>query len=161
MRHALGDRLGEGEDLCWLSQQLYALGGTRQATDAGMAAVRLLEEVGPCPQLAGALATMASLAAVGFDPACGDYAERAISLGTQLGDRGVVLRARFFAALATVLSSDTGWDQLEEAWHDAMATEGLSDQAGSERVAHFLVCRREARPRARRELHQRNRRFLR
>jgi DNA-binding CsgD family transcriptional regulator len=130
LRHALGDRIGEGEDLHWLSQQLYSLGGTSAATDACMASLRLLEDVGPCPQLAWSLATMAMLAAFDFDPACGDYADRAISLGTQFGDSGVVVRARFFAALATVLSSDTGWDQLEAAWRDSMTTQGSSEQAG-------------------------------
>jgi DNA-binding CsgD family transcriptional regulator len=130
LRHAMGDRIGEGEDLHWLSQQLYSLGGTRAATDACAASLRLLEDVGPCPQLAMSLATMAMLAAFDFDPACGDYADRAISLGTQFGDRGVVVRARFFAALATVLSSDTGWDQLEAAWRDSMTTQAPSEQAG-------------------------------
>lgn len=130
LRHALGDRLGEGSDLAWLSQMVYALGGTREALEAGAASVRVLEEVGPCPQLALSLATMAGLTAVGFDPACADYASRAMSLGTQFGDRGVVLRARFFAALAPVLTTDSGWDALEAAWRDAMGTEGLFEQAG-------------------------------
>jgi DNA-binding CsgD family transcriptional regulator len=130
LRHALGDRLSEGQDLCLLSHQLYALGGTRAATEAAAASLRLLDDLGPCPQLAWSLATMAGLAAFGFDPACGDYAARAISLGTQLGDTAVVVRARFFAALTTVLSSDTGWDELETAWRDAMSTEGLTEVAG-------------------------------
>jgi DNA-binding CsgD family transcriptional regulator len=130
LRHSLGDRLGEAQDLCWLSQMLYALGHTSEAADTCLTSIRLLEDIGPCPQLAYALSTMAGLAAFGFDPACVDYAARAVSLGTQLGDPGVVLRGRFFAALAPVLSSDTGWDQLEAAWRDTMATEGLFEPAG-------------------------------
>ncbi|HYZ69834.1 MAG TPA: LuxR C-terminal-related transcriptional regulator [Mycobacterium sp.] len=130
LRHELGDRLGEGEDLCWLSHQLYALGGTRAATEAGEASLRVLEETGPCPQLAYSLSTVAALTAFAFDPACRDYAERAIRMGTELGVPAVVLRTRFFRALATVLSSDAGWDELESAWRDAMAVEGLSEQVG-------------------------------
>jgi len=130
LRRAMDDRLGEGQDLCWLSHQLYALGSTGEATEAGVASVRLLEEVGAGPQLAFSLSTMAGLAAFGFDPACAKYAARAISLGTELGDSVVVLRARFFAALAPVLSGDTGWKEVESAWRDAMATEGLSEMAG-------------------------------
>ncbi|WP_308214584.1 helix-turn-helix transcriptional regulator [[Mycobacterium] manitobense] len=130
VRHELGDRLGEGHDLCLLSQQLYALGGTREATDACAASLRLLEDVGPCPQLAWSLATMAMMTAFGFDRACGEYASRAISLGTQFGDPAVVVRARFSAALASVLSTDTGWDEVEAAWRDAMVTDGLSEQSG-------------------------------
>ena len=131
VRHALGDRLGEGEDLHWLSHQLYALGDTRNATDASLASLRLLEDIGPTSQLASSLATAAMLTAFGFDPACGDYATRAIELGVELGDTAVVLRGRFFSAFSTVLRSDTGWDQLEAAWRDAMAIEGLSEQAGT------------------------------
>ncbi|MBP1823006.1 AAA family ATPase [Mycobacterium sp. OAE908] len=130
VRRAMGDRLGEGQDLCWLSHQLYALGKTREASEAGVASVRLLEDAGAHPQLAFSLSTMAGLAAFGFDPACAQYAARAISLGTGLGDPVVVLRARFFAALAPVLSGDTGWDEVESAWRDAMAAEGLSEMAG-------------------------------
>ena len=59
-----------------------------------------------------------------FDPACADYADRAIALGTQLGDDAVVIRARSYAALATVLGTDTGWDELEAAWREAMAAGG-------------------------------------
>jgi DNA-binding CsgD family transcriptional regulator len=130
LRHELGDRLGEGEDLCWLAQQLYALGGTRAATEAAMDSLQVLGDAGPCPQLAHALSTMAALAAVAFDPACGDYAERAIRMGFDLGVAPIVLRSRFFGALTTVLRSDEGWDELESAWRDAMTVEGLSEQAG-------------------------------
>jgi hypothetical protein len=41
-----------------------------------------------------------------------------------------VIQARGSAALATVWRSDTGWDELEAAWRDAMATEGLAEHAG-------------------------------
>ncbi|WP_156689429.1 helix-turn-helix transcriptional regulator [Mycobacterium sp. Marseille-P9652] len=130
LRHALGDTLGESSDLHWLSHQLYALGRTSAAVESTLASLRLLEDAGPCPQLAWSLAAMAGLAAFGFDPACADYAERAIALGTQLGDRAVVVRARFYALLAPVLADDTGWDDLEAAWHDSMAIEELSELAG-------------------------------
>jgi DNA-binding CsgD family transcriptional regulator len=55
---------------------------------------------------------------------------RAITLGTQLGDPAVVVRARSHAATGTVLRSDTGWDDFEAAWRDAMATQGLAVHAG-------------------------------
>ncbi|HTI76435.1 MAG TPA: AAA family ATPase [Mycobacterium sp.] len=130
LRHALGDRIHESEDLHWLSHHVYLLGRTGEAIEAAATSVRLLEDAGPCPQLAWSLATMAGLAAFNFDPACGDYAARAITLGTELGDRAVVVRARFFALLDIVLRSDTGWDELEAAWRDSMAAEGLSELGG-------------------------------
>ncbi len=51
-------------------------------------------------------------------------------LGSDLGDTALVARVGFFAQLATVLSSDTGWDQVEAAWREAMATEGRVEHAG-------------------------------
>ena len=44
-------------------------------------------------------------------------------MGTQLGDDGVVVRARGLAAFARVLRTDAGWDVLEAAWRDAVATD--------------------------------------
>ena len=65
----LGDRIRESEDLHWLSHHVYLLGRTGEAIEAAAASVRLLEDAGPCPQLAWSLATMAGLAAFNFDPA--------------------------------------------------------------------------------------------
>jgi DNA-binding CsgD family transcriptional regulator len=130
LRHSLGDRLGESQDQFWLSHELYARGNTGEAAEAIMASLRLVEDVGPCPQLAWSLAAMAGLAAFGFDPACADYAARAVTLGTQLGDRAVVVRARCFAAMAIVQGSESGWDEAEAVWRDAMASPELSEQAG-------------------------------
>lgn len=123
LRHALGDRLRESEDLHWLSHQVYLLGRTSEAVEATAASLRLLDDVEPCPQLAWTLATMASLAAFGFDPACDEYAARAVALGVEFADAVVVLRARFFALLAIVLRTDTGWDELEAVWRDCMAAD--------------------------------------
>ena len=60
LRHALGDGLGEGEDLRRLSLVLWPRRGPR-ATEAGRASVRILEQVGPSAQLAWALVNMAQL----------------------------------------------------------------------------------------------------
>lgn len=130
LRHALGDALRESEDWHWLSHQQYLLGRTSAAIQAAAASLLLLEELEPCPQQAMSLATMAALTAFGFDPACDEYAARAITLGTQLGDYVSVVRARFFTMLANVLRCDSGWDQLEAAWRDSMAVEGLSELGG-------------------------------
>jgi DNA-binding CsgD family transcriptional regulator len=137
LRHTLGDRHEEGDDLRWLSHVLWPLGHTTEAIQVGRASLRLLDDIGPCPQLAWSLLNMARLAAFGYDPACVDYAERAITLGIQLGDPAVVVGARCYAAMATVARSDTGWDELEDAWRDAMATAGLTGPAG---VTGAAVC---------------------
>ena len=137
LRHTLGDRLGEGDDLRWLSHMLLPMGRTTEAIQAGRASLRLLEGIGPSPQLAWSLVNMATLAIFGYDPKCADYAARAIALGAQFGDPAVVLRARCYPPLATVAASDTGWDELEAAWRDTMATDGLSEHAG---ITGVMLC---------------------
>jgi DNA-binding CsgD family transcriptional regulator len=137
LRHDLGDQLGEGEDLRWLSQMLWPLGRSTEATAAALAALRLLEDHGPSPQLAWSLVNLAALAAFRYDPAAAQYAARAITLGTQLDEPAVVLRARGCAALATVLSTDTGWDELETVWQATMDSKAMAEHAG---IAGAIMC---------------------
>jgi DNA-binding CsgD family transcriptional regulator len=137
LRHKLGDQLGEGDNLRWLSHLVWPLGRTTEAVQAGRASLRLLEELGPCQQLAWSLAQMAELAAFGYVPGCAEFAARAMTLGTQFSDPDVVVRARFYAALPDVRRNDCGWDQLESAWRDAMASEGLAEHAG---ITGVIIC---------------------
>lgn len=137
LRHAMGQPLAESADLRWLSHSLIAVGHLNEAVDAGRASLRLVQDAGASPQLALSLVRLAELAVWQFDPAATDYAARAITVGTQLGDHAVVLRARGFAALAQVLSTDTGWEELEATWRDAMATDTRGEHAG---VLGMWVC---------------------
>jgi hypothetical protein len=130
LRHELGDRLEESDDLRSLSHMLLPLGRSSDATEAGLSALRLLEDLGPCPQLAESLVNLAQVSTYTYDPRVAEYADRAITLGIQLGEDAVVLRARGYAALATVLFTNTGWDELEAAWRDAMRADGLAEYAG-------------------------------
>lgn len=130
LRHALGDRMAESEDLHWLSHQQYLLGRTRGAIDAAAASLELLEDTGPSPQLAMSLATMAGLMAFDFDPVSDEYATRGVAVGTEVGFGVAVIRAQFFGLLAAVLRNDDGWDELEASWRDSMAVEGLSELGG-------------------------------
>jgi DNA-binding CsgD family transcriptional regulator len=129
LRRQLGDPLAEGDDLQWLSFMLWPLGRRTEAIEAGRRSLQVLETVGTCPQLSWSLVNMAQLAAVCYDPDCADYASRAISLGLQLSDPAAVVRARIFGTLATVLCTDTGWEELEAVWRDAMATDGFAEHA--------------------------------
>ena len=130
LRRQLGDRLHEGDDLRWLSHVLYPLGRTAEAVEAGQASVRLLEVLGPSQQLAWSLVNLAQLCTYTFDPRIAEYADRAVALGSELEDGAVVLRALSYAALARVLCTDTGWEELEAAWRDAMGAEVLTEHAG-------------------------------
>jgi DNA-binding CsgD family transcriptional regulator len=130
LRHQMGNRLEEGDDRRWLSLILWSLGQLTEASEAARASLELLEELGPSRELAWSLVNLAELSAYGYDPACVDYAGRAITLGTQLGEPAVVVRARSHGATGTVLRGDTGWEEFEAAWRDAMAIPGLAVHAG-------------------------------
>ncbi|OBI12622.1 LuxR family transcriptional regulator [Mycobacterium sp. E2327] len=129
LRQAMGDRLGEGDDLRWLSHGLWGLGRVSESADAARASLRLLEDADPCPQLAWSLVNMAEQGLWNFDPACADYAARAITVGTQLGDDAAVVRARGYTALANVVRTDTGWDELEAVWHQAKDADARGETA--------------------------------
>jgi DNA-binding CsgD family transcriptional regulator len=128
MRRAMGDRLSEGEDLGLLSHLLWAsLGRYGEAIDAARSSVELLEGLGPTPQLARSLTNSVALRVWSYDPACAEYAARAMALGAEIGEPGVVMRARCFAALASVTQGGPGWDELEKTWRAAMAAEELDE----------------------------------
>jgi DNA-binding CsgD family transcriptional regulator len=130
LRRKLSDRLAEGDDLRWLSRLLQPLGRTAEAIDAAHESLRLLEGLGPSPQLAWSLINMAHISALELDPACADYAARAHALGGELHDPAVGIRARGYTALTEVFSMGTGWDELEAVWHEALVTQGLEEHAG-------------------------------
>lgn len=137
LRRNLGHRLEEGDDLRWLSSLLQPLGRAGEAIDAAHASLRLLEDLGPSPQLAWSLLNMAHTGALSLDPVCGRYAARALALGTELADPAVVIRARGYAALTVVFSSGTGWDELAAEWREALLSPGLEEHAA---VLGVLVC---------------------
>ncbi|MUL76675.1 LuxR family transcriptional regulator [Mycolicibacterium sp. CBMA 226] len=137
LRHTLGDELGEGENQRWLSQMLYLLGRTSEAFQIGRTALSLLENGGPTTQLAWSLVNMAELCVFTYDPACADYADRALAMGRRLDDSAIVMRSRCSAPLAAVACSDTGWDELDSIWREAMISRGLSAHAG---VAGVMLC---------------------
>lgn len=130
LRHTLGDRLSEADNLRLVSYILWLLGRTTEGVEAGEASLRLLENVGPCPQLAWSLVNMAELASGAFDARCTEYATRAMAVGIEIGDNAVVVRARAAIEMARVTSGDTGWDQVESAWRDAKDTDGLTELGG-------------------------------
>jgi DNA-binding CsgD family transcriptional regulator len=127
LRRQLGDRLGEGDDLRRLSHVLSRLSEARKA---GRASLLLLEQCGPTPQLASSLAHMAELSLLAEDPACAEYAARAVALGDQLDLPGVVIKANYYAALFTLLRTGAGWDEVEAVWRQAMDSPELAELAG-------------------------------
>jgi len=138
LRHRLGDRVGEGNDLRCLSHVLFQLGRTSAATEAGQTSLRLLEPLGPTPQLAWSLVSLAQLAACRYDdPLAMKYTARVNAMAEQLGDPGVKVAARAHAAVVTVLGTDNGWGELEAVWRDAMSAEGTAELGG---LAGGFIC---------------------
>ncbi|SPM31258.1 ATP-, maltotriose-and DNA-dependent transcriptional regulator MalT, partial [Mycobacterium terramassiliense] len=127
LRRQLGDRLGEGDDLRRLS---HVLSRVSEARKAGRDSLLLLEQCGPTPQLAASLAHMAELSMMADDPACDEYAARAITLGNQLDLPPVVIKANYYAALFRLLRTGAGWDELESAWRQAIDGSELAELAG-------------------------------
>jgi DNA-binding CsgD family transcriptional regulator/tetratricopeptide (TPR) repeat protein len=131
MRRSQGDRLGEGDGLRLLSHMLWGgMGRTGEAIAAARSSLRLLEDLGPTRQLAASLGQVVFMTAVSYDAACAQYAARAIALGTQIGEPGVVMRARCFVAMASVWAGGAGWDECETTFRAAMATKQLVEDVG-------------------------------
>jgi DNA-binding CsgD family transcriptional regulator len=131
MRRSMGDRLGEGEDLGLLSHLLWAsLGRFGEAAEAARSSVELLEDLGPTTQLARSLANMVALSVLSYDPACTEYAARAIALGTEIGEPGVVMSARCLSALSSVMQGGSGWEEIETTWRAAMTGKESAEHVG-------------------------------
>jgi DNA-binding CsgD family transcriptional regulator len=120
LRQVLGDRLRQGEDLRWLSFILWPSGRSTESKQAGRQAVRVLEALPPCPELAWAYANMCQLSAYDQDgvAAAADYARRAVVLGERFGEAEVVGQARFHLAATRYLCTDDssggdGWEDME------------------------------------------------
>jgi DNA-binding CsgD family transcriptional regulator len=131
MRRSMGDRLAEGEDLGLLSHVLWAsLGRFGEATEAGRSSVRLLEGLGSTPQLARSLTNMIALTMQSYDPACTEYAARAMALGAEIGEPGVVMSGRCLSALFVVTQGGPGWEEIETTWRAAMADKASAEHVG-------------------------------
>lgn len=131
MRRAMGDPLGEGEDLCLLSHLLWAsMARFREARQAAQSSLRLLEGLGPTPQLARSLANMVSLGVLSYDPTCIEYASQAIDVGNAVDERGVVMSGRCLTALWSITQGGPGWEDIETTWHAAMSDKALAEHVG-------------------------------
>jgi DNA-binding CsgD family transcriptional regulator len=89
-----GDRRAEGNALRALSSIVWCPGLASEAERAGVAAVDLLEPLGPDRELAAAYANMASLAMNREDAdATFEWGARALALARELGDRAIEVHA--------------------------------------------------------------------
>jgi DNA-binding CsgD family transcriptional regulator len=92
---ALGDRLKEGDLLCWTSKVAHYAARIEESDELAKAAVELLEQLPPGPELARAYASLArrNQLALNEEEAAVTWAQKALALAERLGEREVVVTA--------------------------------------------------------------------
>ena len=108
----LGDRLREGDALRAMSSNLRCNGQVAEATEAGLAAVALLETLAPGPELAMAYANRAMLALnVEHTTATLDWGGKAQELAERIDDQETLVHAMNSIGTAGYLVGDDGGRQ--------------------------------------------------
>jgi DNA-binding CsgD family transcriptional regulator len=128
---SLGDRLREGDALRAMSANLRCHGLVPEASEAGLAAVAVLEQLAPGPELAMAYANRAMLALNVEDTAgTRDWAAKAQELAERLDDRETLVHAMNSIGTAGYLvGDDDGRQALERSLHLCKEW-GFVEQAG-------------------------------
>jgi DNA-binding CsgD family transcriptional regulator len=114
---SLGDRLGEGISLAWLTRACVPIGDNAAAEEASQAAIEVLESLGPSPELARAYAAQAYMRMLNRDNADGvTWGTRAAELAEQLDDIDTLAYALNMIGISHVMAGeiDTGVDRLLE-----------------------------------------------
>jgi DNA-binding CsgD family transcriptional regulator/tetratricopeptide (TPR) repeat protein len=110
---SVGNRLGEGDSLRWLSQILWCPGRTEEAAQAGEEAVAILEELPPGRELAAALGNRAfTFLAAGRGAEAHAWAERAVELAERLNETETAIYARITLSASRPLTET--WGRLLE-----------------------------------------------
>lgn len=115
INRARGHRQGEGEDLWWLSYLAWLNGSNNEARQLGEAALEVLESEPPSPALACAYLNLSRNAAFDLDLSrAAGWAQRARALAQYSGDDAVVIQADYYALVAQMLCTNTGWEELAQ-----------------------------------------------
>jgi DNA-binding CsgD family transcriptional regulator/tetratricopeptide (TPR) repeat protein len=128
---AVGDTTAEGLALCSLASRRWCGGNPLAAAESVAQAVRLLEPLGPTPELARAYAAASSMAmnAEQAEPAFA-WSERALELIERLGATDtLVFQLNNVGTMGMLLGRPEGLAQLERSIALA-AREGLEDDVG-------------------------------
>jgi DNA-binding CsgD family transcriptional regulator/tetratricopeptide (TPR) repeat protein len=117
----LGDRVGEGRSILFLSHISWCPGHTEEAARAGREAVAIFESVGPKRQLAQAYGNLASLARDRDDYDAAMYwATRAHELALEVGDEVVACSQGITMGATALLHGDpAGLAELEDGLEQA------------------------------------------
>jgi DNA-binding CsgD family transcriptional regulator/tetratricopeptide (TPR) repeat protein len=134
LRRRMGDEVALGRNLVWLARHHWWNGERAAAEDATSEAIELLERHGTQgPELAMAYSRRAQLLMLAFDDAAAiPWAERAVSLASELGDQQVLAHA--LCNLGTSLwqlGDERGADVLGESLAVALAIGAAEDACRS------------------------------
>jgi len=127
----LGDRRREGEALCAMSSNLRCNGQVAEATDAGLAAVAVLEKLAPGHELAKAYANRAMLALNIEDTVATRYwGAKAQELAERIDDRETLVHAmNSIGTAGYLLGEEDGRRAVERSLHLCKQW-GFDEQAG-------------------------------
>jgi DNA-binding CsgD family transcriptional regulator len=110
---AAGNRLKEGDMLCWASKLAYLDARIEAARETAREAVAVLEPLGPSHELARAYGNLAQLAQIDLDfESSLAWGERAIALGAELGVRDLEIDATLSVGIAEAIAGRSA-DRLE------------------------------------------------
>jgi DNA-binding CsgD family transcriptional regulator len=130
LRHQLGDRLREGDDLRWLAHMLRTAGRMVESSTAADAAERILTALPPSRELGEVYVLRCLELSYRADvDATATYARRATELAVLLGAPRLEVQARYYVTRAEVTRSGAGWDELECAL-EAAAQAGVDEHTG-------------------------------
>jgi DNA-binding CsgD family transcriptional regulator/type II secretory pathway predicted ATPase ExeA len=117
----LGDALGEGRSILFLSRIAWCPGRTGEAERAGREAVTILERLPPGPDLADAYGNLATLRRDGDDrDGVFEWGTRARELALRLGDETIACGQRIgFATTEFLHGAPDGLEQLQAALDEA------------------------------------------
>ena len=114
LRRTLGDRLGEAEDLTWLSHMLRVAGQSQAGLALGRDALRALSGSEPSLHLANAHLNLAELAVLRHDFVETEaQVEAALALAKRLEAPAIAAQARLHRVTARVVATGEGWEDLE------------------------------------------------
>ncbi len=149
---SLGNTLKEGAMLRWVSRLLYLAAQLDEARVAAREAVNVLESLPPGAELGLAYGHMAHLAQIDLEvDSALAWGERAIALGTELGEDGIVIDALLTIGVAEAVSG-RGTARIERGLELALDRGTDDDVARAYGALSFAAVRRRDWPEAERWL---------
>jgi DNA-binding CsgD family transcriptional regulator/tetratricopeptide (TPR) repeat protein len=148
LHRSLGNTVKVGDTLRWVSRLLYVAARLDEARSAGREAVDALESLARGPELGLAYANMATLAQIDLDvDSALAWGERAIALGRELGEDGIVVDALLSMGIAEAVAG-RGTARIEQTLELALERGTDDSVARAYGALAFAAVRRKDWPQA-------------